>query len=147
MLKTIVLALFIAAAIASCTPSPIGQPVQSTTVFDTGPFACDQARQWTWVAPTGMHIKQAETWQGMDMGARADFSVVLYRQSDQSFIFRHNWDHYAEPTGNNDQLVSRNFEPDYLFLAAGDSLVLDSVCIPYAGPTRGHIIVTIWYTE
>ena len=145
--------LLLVVLLAACTSVPASPsiparslPLTGTTVFDTGPFDCDrQSLQWTWEAPVDTYIYQASAWQGMDMGAIADFSVVLVRRSDSSELFRHNWDHYTDPAGNNDQIVLRDLTPNYMLVAAGDALVLNSVCLPYPGPTHGHIIVTIWY--
>ena len=139
--------LLLAVLLAACAPAA-GQPLTQATVFETGPFDCDrQTLTWTWEASQDTYIRQAESWQGMDMGAVADFSVILARRSDGAMLFRHNWDHYADPTGVGDSIVQRQLAPDSFLVRAGDALILSSTCLPYPGPTHGHIIIDIWYTE
>src|SRR3990167_495279 len=65
--------LLLAVLLAACAPAA-GQPLTQATVFETGPFDCDrQTLTWTWEAGQDTYIRQAESWQGMDMGAVADF--------------------------------------------------------------------------
>jgi hypothetical protein len=120
--------------------------LESMQIFNTGPFACDgTAHIFDRAITQTIKIRKAEFWQGMDFGSRADFSGNLYRISDYSPLFGFNWDHYADPSGLNDQIGKQDFAPDYMLIEAGDTLEISSICNSFAGETRGHIIVTIWY--
>ena len=103
-------------------------------------FVCDG--QWRSVSVEGrFHITQAELWMGMYVNSIADFGYALSTENDVN-IFRGNWDHYAEPTGIQDQLVERNFAPNYV---EAKTLTLYFRCTSLNGtPTMGHVIVTVY---
>jgi len=126
-----------------------GGGLASIEVFNTGPFECNQNLQGVlWRNDAGSkYIRRGELWLGMNAGSRSDLTFVVQRQSDQTNLFRGNWDHYADPTGIGDQMIAADFAPDYIEMARGDTLILYYRCVDLADapPGAGHIIVTLWY--
>ena len=91
----------------------------------------------TWTNTTGgpLQLKAFDIFMGADGGNIADFAVTAYRASDGMLMCWTNWDHYADPTANTNQLVC-NFEPDWYTLNAGDSLKLLAQCTGYTAPLK-----------
>lgn len=123
-------------------------PLRSTEIFNTSGFACTREKKYrmlTWENDRFRVIRKGQLWMGMITGSVSDLGFALERDSDNTFLFRGNWDHYHEPSGINDQVVDMDFSPDYIFLAPGDSLSLYYHCQD-VGDTNGegNIIVNIW---
>lgn len=119
-------------------------------IFNTGGFDCDkELRSLEWKNNTGRDIKirMADLWMGMNVGSVADFNFLVQRDSDRTTLFKGAWDHYADPTGINDQLIQKSFSPNHILLKQDQLLRLWYRCESFDGPTKGHVIVTIWYDD
>src|SRR5687767_12823232 len=83
-------------------------PLQSHEVFNTGAFECTREKKLqtiTWRTYGFMVVRKGQLWMGMNGGTIADLGFMVVRDRDETFLFRGNWDHYAEPTGIQDQIV------------------------------------------
>ena len=90
-------------------------------------------------------IRKGQLWMGMNGGSIADLGFMVVRDRDKTFLFRGNWDHYAEPTGINDQIVDMDFSPDYILLTPFDTVTLYYHCQGFGSELgAGHIIVNLW---
>jgi hypothetical protein len=123
-------------------------PLHSREIFNTGAFACTrqkvlQTQTWHVTVPT--LVRKGQLWMGMNGGTIADFGFMLVRDRDNTFLFRGNWDHYAEPSGINDQIMDMDLSPDYILLLPGDNVTLYYHCQSF-GLTlgAGHVIVNLW---
>ena len=133
---------------SACEPkTENGNSLRSIEVFNTDAFDCGEpikSIEWKNDSDKDLMIRQAELWMGMYGKAIADFNFVVQRDSDRTNIFRGNWDHYAEPTGINDQILKADFSPDYVLISSGEIVRLWYKCTSFNGPTKGHVIVTLW---
>jgi hypothetical protein len=124
-------------------------PLRSLEVFNTGAFECTREktpRYTYWTNNKIRLVRKGQLWMGMNGGTVADFGFAVRRERDKTMLFRGNWDHYAEPTGINDQIVDMDFSPDYILLLPGDKLALFHHCQSFGEtPGAGHVIVTLWY--
>jgi hypothetical protein len=71
----------------------------------------------------------------------------VYRESDGSLVVHFPWDHYGNPSAPH--VITQDFAPDWLELAAGDSLVLHSWCTRIGGgrtPEGAHVL-SIWWSD
>jgi hypothetical protein len=127
----------------------IPRPVYGMDVFNTKPFRClGDWRELEWTNEgEDIRIYNAQLWMGMYKDAVSDLGFAVKRTSDDSLLFRGNWDHYANPVGINNQIVQHDFSPNYFELKNGDSLRLYYTCSDMGGDAVGHIIVTVWYTK
>lgn len=124
-------------------------PLRSAEVFNTQAFECTRQKElrvlhWrTWLPRI---VRRAELWMGMDGGTIADLGYMVVLESDSTFLFRGNWDHYADPHGINDQLVATNLAPDYIMLLPGETLTLYYHCQSFGSALgNGHVIVNLWF--
>jgi hypothetical protein len=127
----------------------LGSNLRGRAVLDTGSFACDGAMRtsrWTNGEGKPLYIRKAALWAGMSYNGKADYDGSLYRESDGSLVVHFAWDHYANPS--QPHTITQDFSPNWMELAAGDSLMLHSWCQRIAGKeTEGHHVVTIWWSE
>lgn len=127
-------------------PYPHGQDVYGLDVFNTKPFECGVQFHEVWTNDIGnIRIYQSQLWIGMYVGNVSDVSYQVHRMSDDSLLYRGNWDHYADPTGLDGQLHHLNFTPNYFELKKGDALDFWYKC-QNEGDTA-HIIVTIYFSR
>jgi len=90
-----------------------------------------------------------QVWMGMDIRGKGDFWFRLTRESDGSILGLTNWDHYADPTGPHH--IVYNYAPNWMDVHPKDVLTLKygarrwNPLWPFV--MRGHLAVTIWYTE
>jgi hypothetical protein len=123
-------------------------PLSSKEVFNTGAFDCTREKELqtlTWENKTPRIIRKGQLWMGMSGGTIADLGFMVVRDRDQTFLFRGNWDHYAEPSGINDQIVDMDFSPDYVLLLPGETLTLYYHCQSFGEHLgQGHVIVNLW---
>lgn len=123
-------------------------PLRSNEIFNTGAFDCTREkklREMVWESESIVVVRKAQLWMGMNGGTVADFGFMLVRARDKTFLFRGNWDHYAEPNGINDQIVDMNFAPDYILLLPGDEVTLYYHCQSFGEALgAGHVIVNVW---
>lgn len=122
-------------------------PLSSKEIFNTGAFACTrekQLRTTEWTAPYPMIVRKGQLWMGMYTNSIADLGFMVVKEN-KTFLFRGNYDHYAEPTGINDQIVDMDFSPDYIFLRPGEELTLYYHCQDLTEKEgAGHVIVNLW---
>jgi len=123
-------------------------PLRSREIFNTGAFDCTREkklRNETWTSEGIAIVRKAQLWMGMNGGTVADFGFALARARDKTLLFRGNWDHYAEPNGINDQIVTMDFTPDYILLMPGDAVTLYYHCQSFGDELgAGHVIVNVW---
>ena len=139
--------LSIIALLCLASSAAAAADVRSFVAFDTGAVVADGwTHTATWPNNQGfpIYIRLSKIWMGMDMGGRGDFWAKLIRASDGSVIDFTNWDHYAEPT-TVQHFLQQDFQPNYMLLAPGDSLILDY------GSNASHsyhiqVVVQIWWT-
>jgi len=124
-------------------------PLSSVEAINTDSFDCTTAsKKWkseTWVSDRLSFVRRGQLWLGMGGGTVADFGFAMERDRDHTFLFRGNWDHYADPNGIGDQIVDMNFAPDYILLLPGEKVTLYYHCQSF-GKTAGtgHIMVNFW---
>jgi hypothetical protein len=93
-----------------------------------------------------MVVRKGQLWMGMNGGTIADLGFMVVRDRDETFLFRGNWDHYAEPTGIQDQIVDMDFTPDYVLLFPGETITLYYHCLSLGKSLgAGHVIVNLWF--
>lgn len=123
-------------------------PLRSSEIFNTGAFECTREkslRTMTWESNGFWLVRKGQLWMGMNGGTNADLGFFVTRDRDNTFFFRGNWDHYAEPTGINDQIVNMDFSPDYILVTPFDTLTLYYHCQSFGERLgAGHIIVNLW---
>ena len=124
-------------------------PLRSVEIFNTQAFDCTREKElrvlhWrTWLPRV---VRRAELWMGMNGGTNADLGYMVVRDRDNTFLFRGNWDHYADPHGINDQLVVSDLAPDYILLLPGETVTLYYHCQSFGERLgAGHIIVNLWF--
>lgn len=124
----------------------MSQDLKSFVAFDTGAFPTDGVAHTalltnTWGVP--LYIRQTTLWLGMTIGGQGDFGVTMRRTSDGSCVDFVGWDHYADPAALHQH--TRNFEPNYMLLAVGDSLHLEYTA--YTAPGKNaHVIARVWWS-
>lgn len=128
----------------------MADPLTATQPLNSGAFNCDGVvRTVRWTNNLGpIRIVGANLWQGMQMGAKADFLATVWIEGGLGLllVFGTGWDHYSEPTHPVDTL--RWFAPHWFDLADGENLRMDYGCVNYGRmPTGGHAATTIWYTR
>ena len=123
-------------------------PLSSREVFNTASFVCATDKEWhelKWTNKGLSVIRRGQLWLGMNVGTIADFGFAVERDRDHTFLFRGNWDHYAEPGGISDQYIDMNFAPDYILLLPGETMTLYYHCMSMGADLgAGHIIVNLW---
>lgn len=124
-------------------------PLGSIYMFDTGVFSCDGTTReivWKNIYSVSPKIVLIQIWMGMDMGGKSDYWFELKRKSDGCILGHSNWDHYTDPVSVNSTRYMINYQPDYIEIKPGDSIILRYGCtkISYQRP-NGHIVVTAWY--
>jgi hypothetical protein len=121
-------------------------PLSSREAFNTDAFDCSPDKTWHEMKWSGglSIIRKGQLWLGMNSGTVADFGFAVERDRDHTFLFRGNWDHYAEPSGISDQYVDMDFAPDYILLLPGEKLTLYYYCQTFGGSGAGQAIVNLW---
>lgn len=137
-------------AATTCAPG-VGQDLKGEFIINTLAFepAPWPGRHYEWINTSSQtkYVRSASVWFGMDYGAKADLGVMLRRISDQSYLFRNSWDHYAEPTGLHNETY--DFGENHYAIAPSDGLMLDTwfVSVPGVVTPHAHVHVTIRWTE
>lgn len=123
-------------------------PLRSREIFNTQAFECTREKKlqtMTWTNYGIWFVRKGQLWLGMNGGTVADLGFMVVRDWDKTFLFRGNWDHYAEPTGINDQIVDVNFSPDYILLLPFQTVTLYYHCQSFGESLgAGHVIVNLW---
>jgi len=141
---------FITILLTICLPYASGAgpsgPLFGAQIFDSGPYYCDNVtRQVTWANNTGgiIYIHSIVIWVGVDggaLGALVDVLTYVTRTSDGMILSWYGQNVYAD--GRHPIEWDKYFLPDYVSLAAGDSLTILYWC---TGTLRTHSAVRLWY--
>lgn len=123
--------------------------LKGRAIVSTGAFPCDGTLRTTrWTNSEGtLYLRKASLWAGMSYNGKADYDGSVYRESDGSLVIHFAWDHYGNPSGPH--TITQDFSPDFMELAQGDSLVLQSWCHRAGGgrdPQGAHVL-SIWWSE
>lgn len=136
-------AVFVAGQPAAAVPA---SGLHGQQVIATGPFDCDGTDYTAvWTNDTGgpLHVRQAQIWLGMYLGAQADFWVWL-ALDDGNVLGHSNWDHYADPTAPH--MLHYTYAPDFILIQPGQELVLNYGCNQLGRDTAvGDTAVTLWW--
>ena len=122
-----------------------GEFIINTQAFTTAwPFP-GNAYAWTNPGPT-KYVRSVSVWMGMDYGAIADLGMMLRRNSDQTYVLRQSWDHYAEPNGIH--WNTYDFGLNHYRIDPGDGFTLNTWFQPFPQTpnAHAHIHITIRWT-
>ncbi len=105
--------------------------LHGTICVEAPPAPCDgQPREATWTNTFDMplYITGGYVWQGIGRGCRADVGFQLYIKKHPDTIWQllrvGMWDHYADPTGAEDNISPLDFGGHYFVLEPGGCVKL-----------------------
>lgn len=131
--------------------APESSGALQTVELNTRAFGCDGVSR---ELDTGLHqvrVRKVYIWLGAFDYTNADIVFSLeHIGADGKYqsIAKGGWDHYATPTGIANQTLVFDYAPDWVRVAADESLKLYAQCNPMDEPSRAkkaHVIALVYY--
>lgn len=120
--------------------------LKSAMIFNTAPYEADGiVHTIDWINPgADIYVKKAYLWTGIDKDGVCDSVVNMRRISDNSYLARLQWDHYANPTTPRHD-VTEDFDAKYMKIASGDGIRMKYLSQWGVSPPHAQHLGIIWF--
>lgn len=103
----------------------------------------------TWTNTTGapIYVVSGFVWIGENVDGVSDDSIKLWDSTSGDVFIRSNWDHYANPTCADCNLLRFNAAPNYFLVQPNDVITLQYACTgPYTSvPATVAAVFNLYY--